>query len=254
MADRLEDELAELADRTGMASVDPDRLWQRGRRRRRRKRVAGGVVAGLLVVGVGAPAVGQLVEAARPSATVVVSQPGGGAVAPACVPAVALRVPGPTVTRAEASVALVSVLEEVGYDLPSGPDRFRDDDGRAEEPAIDRLAAAGLVRGRSADTTEFAPDAALTRGQLATLVVRAHELATGRALPAAEDRFMDDDALPHAADLDRAWAAGAISETGDATVSPRAAATRAEVDGSLARLAALVRGSEPSTCRTRSPG
>jgi hypothetical protein len=71
---------------------------------------------------------------------------------------------------------LAAVLTAAGVELPTDPpDAFADDDGSVHEPAIDALAAVGVVTGRLDRT--FGPTADVRRDQLAALVVRAHRLA-----------------------------------------------------------------------------
>jgi hypothetical protein len=58
----------------------------------------------------------------------------------------------------------------VGTALPAGDDVFADDDGNSAEDAIEALAAAGIVSGKSAGL--FDPDATVTREQVATFFVQ----------------------------------------------------------------------------------
>ncbi len=60
------------------------------------------------------------------------------------------------------------------YDLPSGPDAFRDDDGSTFEDAINAIARAGITHGCNPPANDhFCPDAPVTRGQIAALIARA---------------------------------------------------------------------------------
>ncbi len=87
--------------------------------------------------------------------------------------------------------------------LPEGPDRFVDDDGHLFEADIDRLAAAGITQGCNPPAnTRFCPDAPMTRGAMAAMLVRAFDL------PTAPDRFGDDDGHLFEADINSLAAAG----------------------------------------------
>jgi hypothetical protein len=70
-----------------------------------------------------------------------------------------------TVTRGQMAAFIVRTLS-----LPSGPDRFTDDTGHAFETEINALAQAGITLGCTG--TAFCPDAAVTRGQMASFLVR----------------------------------------------------------------------------------
>jgi len=75
--------------------------------------------------------------------------------------------PTSRITRGE----MASFLDRA-LDLPStGADQFTDDNSSVHESAINRLAAAGLVAGCSAD--RFCPTASVTRGQMAAFLHRA---------------------------------------------------------------------------------
>lgn len=88
--------------------------------------------------------------------------------------------PESVVSRAEMATFLQRTHDQVaGTPLPSGGDRFVDDDGSVHEANIDKVAAAGLAAGTS-DTT-FAPTNPVLRGQMATFLSRTLDLfvATG---------------------------------------------------------------------------
>ncbi len=89
-------------------------------------------------------------------------------------------------------------------ELPPGGS-FLDDDEMWQEPYIEALAASGVTRGCNPPADDrFCPDQSVTRGQVASFLVRA------LGLPAAQepDQFTDDDESPHAADIDALVAAG----------------------------------------------
>ena len=78
--------------------------------------------------------------------------------------------PGGPVTRGQFATMLGRAYRHLTGGLPSGADAFADDDGSLHEPAIDALAALGVVAG-TADG-RFQPNASLPRAQAATLVAR----------------------------------------------------------------------------------
>ena len=102
-----------------------------------------------------------------------------------------------SVSRGEMATFLRRAL-----DLPtSTTDHFSDDDDSVHEPAINAIADAGLTTGCGGD--RFCPGMDVSRGQMATFLVRALELA-----PSDADRFVDDDGTTHEHNID------AIAEAG----------------------------------------
>lgn len=82
---------------------------------------------------------------------------------------------------------------------------FLDDDEMQQEGYIEALAASGVTKGcNPPDNSLFCPNDSVTRGQVASFLVRA------LGLPAASeaDRFLDDDESPHEADIDALAEAG----------------------------------------------
>ena len=74
-----------------------------------------------------------------------------------------------------------------------------------QEPYIEALAASGVTRGCNPPANDrFCPDATVTRGQVASFLVRALNLPAA----AEPDQFTDDDESPHAGDIDALVAAG----------------------------------------------
>lgn len=135
--------------------------------------------------------------------------------------------PAASITRGQAATVLAGALEHIGA-LVDGtvPDAFRDDDGSVHEPALDRLAAAGIMLGRAPGLA--APSAELSRGQAASLVVRAYELTTSIELLPGPDRFRDDDASIHEATIDGAALAGLVSGRTRDLYEPDRRLTRAQ--------------------------
>jgi glycerophosphoryl diester phosphodiesterase len=73
-------------------------------------------------------------------------------------------------------------------------DHFSDDNGTTHESAINSLAEAGIVVGRS--SSAFGPSAQVSRGQVASMLVAAFDLP-----PAQGDRFSDDNGSVHEANI-----------------------------------------------------
>lgn len=143
--------------------------------------------------------------------------------------------PGESVSRGQLATIIVNSLEHAGYTLPdNAPDAFTDDDGTVHEASIDAVAAIGVMQGTS-DTT-FAPQAPVTRAQLATIIAAAYEAMLGEPLPAGPDAFRDDDGSVHEPNINAAAAAGLASGRSATTFEPAWAVTRAQGASFLTRL------------------
>ncbi|MBW3619893.1 MAG: S-layer homology domain-containing protein [Actinobacteria bacterium] len=144
--------------------------------------------------------------------------------------------------RAQMASFMARVLAVTGGPLPAAEqDHFDDDDGSVHEPAIDALAEAGLVRGVA--DRRFAPRAIVTRGQMASFLVRVYEHRTGETLPRGGDHFADDDGHAHEANIDAAVAAGFANGYDDGTFRPDQPVRRDEMASFIARvLDAVVEG------------
>ncbi|MCP4966545.1 MAG: S-layer homology domain-containing protein [bacterium] len=96
--------------------------------------------------------------------------------------ALELYCPDQQLSRAETA----ALLDRILHPATTGTDYFTDDTEHWAEPSLNRLAAAGILRGCGPSTA--CPDEAVTRGQFAALLTRALEI------PASEDdQFVDDD-------------------------------------------------------------
>jgi endoglucanase len=141
--------------------------------------------------------------------------------------------PAGTVTRAQVASMLGNALGAVDAPLlPSAPDAFDDDHGSVHEPAIDRLAAAGVLHGTGPRT--FAPAAPVTRAQLATMVVAAAAFAAS-SLGDGPDAFDDDAGTVHERATDAAAGAGIVAGTGPRRFSPGLPLRRDQLASVLAR-------------------
>jgi hypothetical protein len=92
--------------------------------------------------------------------------------------------PSRTVTRGQMAKFLALAAEFLsGEELPSGGDRFSDDDGTPFEPFIDQIAEAG-VTGGSADGT-YRADATVSREQMGSFLSRTLDLLVTQGQPAS---------------------------------------------------------------------
>lgn len=88
---------------------------------------------------------------------------------------------GPTapITRAQVAAVVARAASLSGLRLPASPDAFDDDDGSVHEADIDRLAAAGIVRG--VGERRYRPEIPISRAETASLLVRWLETWQARA-------------------------------------------------------------------------
>jgi hypothetical protein len=142
--------------------------------------------------------------------------------------------PNGRVTRAQMASFVARLLEQSGRPLPeTPPDAFTDDDGSVHERAIDQLAAIGVVKGRGGTT--YAPSADVTRAEMATFLVRAHDLVAEAPLVAGADRFLDDDTSVHEPNIDKAAGAGLAAGNSAVTFAPSSPVLRGQMATFLAR-------------------
>ena len=92
--------------------------------------------------------------------------------------------PRAVMTRAQTASLLSAAIEYVtDTSLPAARDTFMDDNGSVHESNIDRLAGLGVIAGTGG--FDFRPDAPVTRGAMAALIMRSSDLIVeqGRAAP-----------------------------------------------------------------------
>jgi hypothetical protein len=134
------------------------------------------------------------------------------------------------ITRAQLASYLARAL-----DLPpSDTDFFTDDNGNAREADINRAAAAGLFAGCAAN--KFCPSGTITRGSMATVLVRAMA-----APPTETDYFTDDETNGHEADINAAAEARLMPGCTATTFCPARKVTR----GATMQLLHAIFGAEP---------
>lgn len=143
------------------------------------------------------------------------------------------------VERGQMATFIARFIElATGEELPDGPDAFDDDDGSTHEAAIDALAAIGVVEGRRGGG--FDPRASVTRGQMASFVVRALDHIDDGALngsypPAGRDAFGDDDGSTHEPSIDALARLGVVQGFTDGTYRPGQAVKRDQMASFLVR-------------------
>jgi hypothetical protein len=94
--------------------------------------------------------------------------------------------------------------DDTGSLSPGGT--FRDDDDYQQEGYIEALVVSGVTLGcNPPDNDLFCPNDSVTRGQMASFLVRALNLPSAAA---EGDRFVDDDDSPHEANIDALATAG----------------------------------------------
>jgi hypothetical protein len=152
--------------------------------------------------------------------------------------------PGRAVTRAQLASLLARTLDELELPLPpvAGSPAFSDID----EPHADnirRLAAAGIVEGKG--DGRFDPAAAVSRAQLASLLVRT--LAFARNLDvvaAAGPYFTDVSSATHGANIDAALEQGLLFGRTDERFAPNAPTRRDQAATVVVRLLEDVLGTD----------
>ena len=145
--------------------------------------------------------------------------------------------PGAAVTREQMATFMARLLAKLGVDLPSNPRPAFGDDGGVHERAIDQLAALGLIQGR--DDGTFGPRDPVTREQMASFLVRAYKLVTGRDLPAGLAAFSDVGGV-HQGAVDALAGKGVAGGRSDGTFAPRDPVQRRQMTTFLSRFLDLL--------------
>jgi hypothetical protein len=155
--------------------------------------------------------------------------------------------PAASLRRDQMATIIAGAVEAAGGALPA-PRRgaFTDVSGGVHRDAIERLAAAGIVEGRTAG--RYDPGARVPRGQMTVFLVRAHDHVLGAAGGPAPDAFRDDDAHPHEASIDRAAQLGLASGRTATEFRPQELTARAQTATFVARL--LARATEGGSIAT----
>ena len=153
--------------------------------------------------------------------------------------------PGAEVTRAQMASFLARWIDDhaargAGRPLPEGQAATFADvlPGNVHAEAIGRLAAAGIVSGRSSD--RFDPSAPVTRAQTASMVSQALAQVRGSSLPAGRDTFVDDNGTTHEANIDRLAGVGIATGVGGFDFGPQTLVSRGAMASLLIRATALL--------------
>ena len=145
--------------------------------------------------------------------------------------------PNRSMTRGQLATMLDRQLQEHGVTLDDDvPVTFTDISTSTHAPGITRLAAAGIINGRTDGT--FGPDAVVTREQMASLIdgaaTRGFHLQLGGSGPHG---FADVPATgAHAGSVDRLAAARIVAGTGNDRFEPAQPVNRAQAASILMRL------------------
>ena len=132
--------------------------------------------------------------------------------------------PKEPVTRGEMASFLSRVLN-----LPTSPtDYFTDDESSVHEAAINEIAHAGITGGCAAG--KYCPERNVTRGEMATFLVRALDLP-----PSSTDYFTDDESSTHEANINAFRAAGLTTGCTATKYCPNSNVTREQMAAFLHR-------------------
>jgi hypothetical protein len=126
--------------------------------------------------------------------------------------------PNGTLTRAQLASILLRALEASNVELSEQAGGFGDIEGSPHEVAIRKLAAAGVILGKS--DRVFDPNGDVTRGQLMTMLDRASREFMAAYPAVSGPRFSDTPGSPHAAAIDRLNAAGIANGYGGGLFGP----------------------------------
>ena len=136
--------------------------------------------------------------------------------------------PGSPITRQQLATFIANLLEGSGLTLPANPiDAFWDDEQSLHELRINQLAALGVVQGKT--STTYRPTAFVSRAEMATILVRAHDAVAAKDLPAGVNRFRDDDGSVHEPNINKVATAGIAAGNTSSTFAPLTRVTRAQM-------------------------
>ena len=141
--------------------------------------------------------------------------------------------PDQPLTRGQAASTTARALAFAGVQLDTSDQGFTDIAQSVHRPAINGLAALGVVKGTS--PTTFSPDAPMSRGQLAAVTARVLGPAGSDRLPDGPDAFTDDNGTDHERDINALAAAGIVVGVTSTEYDPSGSITRAEAASVLTR-------------------
>jgi hypothetical protein len=114
--------------------------------------------------------------------------------------------------------------------------------GNVHLEAINRLAQAGITGGGPGGrpASQFGPELAVTRAQMASFINRGHGLLIGTALATTANYFADDDASAHEANINGIASEGIAVGDGVSAYGPEADVTRAQMAAFVVRHLAVL--------------
>jgi hypothetical protein len=142
--------------------------------------------------------------------------------------------PADGVRRDQMASFVVRTLEAAGHTLPAGDHDFTDIAGNAHDQAIGQLAAADIVRGRT--PTSYAPARTVTRGQMASYLVRALDWAHDTTHTAPASPFTDITGSAHEQMIHTAYDLGLTVGHTATLYAPRTEVRRDQMASFLVRL------------------
>ncbi len=116
--------------------------------------------------------------------------------------------------------------------------------GTSHAPGVGCARTWGVFSG-TADG-RFGPKTDLRRGQLASVLVRGIEAATGRPLPTGSDHFVDDESSVHETAIDKLAGLGIVGGLSETRYGPSASVTRGQFASMLARTYQYLAGALPN--------
>ncbi len=146
--------------------------------------------------------------------------------------------PAGSATRAQIATLLAQSLEAAGIELPADADLPFEDVSGTHADNIAKLAAVGVISGRT--ETEFAPNAMVSRQQVASLIQGSYEFALGLPEPAQDGPHFDDVSGVHADNIDAAFELGLMVGRGDGAFQPNASIRRDQIASVVTRLFASI--------------
>jgi hypothetical protein len=114
--------------------------------------------------------------------------------------------------------------------------------GNVHLESINRLARAGIALGGPGGrpATEFGPDLAVTRAQMASFINRGHTLLTASPLATSSNYFTDDEGDPHEANINGIASEGIAVGDGVHTYGPALDINRGQMAAFLVRHLAVL--------------
>jgi hypothetical protein len=139
------------------------------------------------------------------------------------------------VSREQMASFVARLVERSGGSFPAGArDAFTDDNGSTHEASINKLAAAGIVKGTGG--TSYDPRGVVSRDQMATFLVNGYEFRSNRTITPRGDYFDDDAGNTHEAAINRSAEVGFTGGQVGGNYAPRGTVLRDQMASFLARV------------------